>query len=85
MIVALLSEAGANGSALLLDDGSLIGDGLCGAHVADELLDWGGAVSARIQDHPKKTAAVSSNCNSGHLRELMVMMVGPARGPGEWY
>lgn len=39
-VVALLPEAGANGGALLLDNGALVGDGLCGAHVANELLDW---------------------------------------------
>jgi hypothetical protein len=37
--VALLPEARANGGALLLHDGALVGDGLCGAHVAYELLD----------------------------------------------
>jgi hypothetical protein len=38
-VVALLAEAGADGGALLLDDGTLIGDGLCSADIADELLD----------------------------------------------
>jgi len=39
MIAALFTEAGANGGALLLNDGSLVGDSLCGANIADELLD----------------------------------------------
>ena len=38
-VVALLAKAGANGGALLLHDGALVGDGLGGPHVADELLD----------------------------------------------
>ena len=38
-VVALLPEARAYGGALLLHDGALVGDGLGGAHVADELLD----------------------------------------------
>jgi hypothetical protein len=38
-VVALLAEAGTDGGALLLDDGALVGDGLCSADIADELLD----------------------------------------------
>jgi hypothetical protein len=38
-VVALLAKAGTDGGALLLDDGALVGDGLCSADIADELLD----------------------------------------------
>lgn len=38
VVVALLAEAGANGGALLLDHGALIGNGLGRPHVADELF-----------------------------------------------
>jgi hypothetical protein len=41
VVATFFSEAGADSSALLLDDGSLVGDGLCGANIADELLDCG--------------------------------------------
>lgn len=36
--MALLSEAGANGGALLLHHGSLVGNRLRGAHIPNELL-----------------------------------------------
>lgn len=39
VIVAFLAEAGSYGCTLLLDDGALVGDCLCGADVANELLD----------------------------------------------
>jgi hypothetical protein len=38
VIVAVLSEAGSNGGALFLNDGSLVSNGLGRSHVADELL-----------------------------------------------
>lgn len=38
VIVTLLSEAGSNGGAFLLNDSSLVGDGLGRTNVADELL-----------------------------------------------
>jgi len=38
-VVALLTKAGANGGTFLLHDGPLVGNGLSGPHVADELLD----------------------------------------------
>lgn len=40
MVAALFSEACSNGSALFLNDGSLVGNSLGGANVADELLHW---------------------------------------------
>lgn len=40
MVAALFSKAGSDGSALLLHNGALIGNGLCGANIANELLDW---------------------------------------------
>jgi len=39
VVAAFFSEACPDSGALLLDDGSLVGDGLGGANVADELLD----------------------------------------------
>lgn len=39
MVSAVFAKAGSNGSALLLNNGSFIGDRLGRAHVADELLD----------------------------------------------
>ena len=39
-IMALLPKTGANGSALLLHDRSLVGDRLGGAHIADELFHY---------------------------------------------
>ena len=39
-VVALLPKAGPDGGALLLDDGTLVGDGLGSTHIADELLHW---------------------------------------------
>ena len=81
MVVALFAEAGTDGGALLLDDGPLVGDGLCGAHVADELLDW-------VERCQLVSAAEPRPRTTGrrlNLRELMVRcVVGPARGPGEW-
>lgn len=41
VVVALLAEAGSDVGALLLDDSSLVGDGLGRSHVADELLHCG--------------------------------------------
>lgn len=38
--MTLLPEACSDRCALLLNDGSLVGDGFGGAHVADELLHW---------------------------------------------
>jgi hypothetical protein len=38
--VALLAERGSYGGALLLHHRALVGDGLGGAHIADELLYW---------------------------------------------
>jgi hypothetical protein len=38
--VALFSKAGADGSALLLNDSSLVGDRLGRSHVSDKLLDY---------------------------------------------
>ena len=37
-IVALLPKTGADGSTLLLHHGALVGDGLGGTHIPDELL-----------------------------------------------
>lgn len=80
VVVALFAEAGTDGGALLLDDGPLVGDGLCGAHVADELLDWDGTVSADVA-----SVGARGQVRRLDLRELMVRcVVGPARGPGEW-
>ncbi|KAL9054492.1 MAG: hypothetical protein Q9162_004138 [Coniocarpon cinnabarinum] len=39
-VVRLFSEAGPNCGALFLDDRSFIGDSLCGADIADKLLDF---------------------------------------------
>lgn len=41
MVAAFFSKAGTDCGALLLNDGPLVGDGLRGANVADELLDYG--------------------------------------------
>lgn len=38
MVIAVLPEASSDGGAFLLDDGSLVGDGLGRSYVADELL-----------------------------------------------
>lgn len=43
VIVALLAEAGSNGSAFLLNDGSLVGNGLGRTYIADELLHYMGS------------------------------------------
>lgn len=40
MVVALFAKAGSNGGAFLLNDGTLVGNSLCGAHIADELFHW---------------------------------------------
>jgi hypothetical protein len=40
MITTLFSEASSNVGALLLDDGSFVGDGLGCSNIADELLDY---------------------------------------------
>ncbi len=77
--MALFPEACANGSALLLNNGSLVGDGLCGANVADELLDCG--VGATM------SAACQCECALRHLARTKptgthCAKVGPARGPG---
>jgi hypothetical protein len=39
-IVAFFTEACPYGGAFLLDNGSFVGDGFCGAHIADELFDY---------------------------------------------
>lgn len=39
-VVALFPEAGADGRTLLLHDGALVGNRLCGSHIPNELLDW---------------------------------------------
>lgn len=57
--MALLAKAGSNGSTLLLDDGSLVCNGLGGAHIADELLDW--MRSAGAQRHRAQKATYGSS------------------------
>lgn len=39
-VVTLLSETCSYGSTLLVDNGSLVGNGLCGPDISDECLDW---------------------------------------------
>lgn len=56
VVVAILSEAGTNRSALLLDDGSLVGNGLGGPHVADELFDC-----ITKKDQPGSRESISRN------------------------
>jgi len=78
MVAAFFSEAGSNGGALLLDDGPLVGDGLRGANVADELLDCRvGDMSARGDSQRAGRPRASE-----YLRELILKLSGPARGPG---
>ena len=50
-IMALLPKTGANGSALLLHDRSLVGDRLGGAHIADELFHYKMSPSDGISIH----------------------------------
>lgn len=40
VVVTVFAKAGSNRSAFLLDDGTFVGDSLCGAHITDELFYW---------------------------------------------
>lgn len=50
VVCALFPEAGTDGCAFFLNDGSFVGDGLRGAYVADELLDCGVAGTSVTPD-----------------------------------
>jgi len=78
MVAAFFSEGGSNGSTFLLDNGPLVGDGLCGANIADELLDCG----VRDMSASADSQRAGRPRPLGHLRELMLKLSGPARGPG---
>lgn len=53
-IVAFLPETGSYSSALFLYDSSLVGNCLCGAHISNELFDYGSNMSALTTEsgHP---------------------------------
>ena len=65
MVAALLPEAGADGGALLLDHGALVGDGLGCADVADELLDCGVAWAASVPSVPVSASLSATDTGFG--------------------
>ena len=93
VVSTLFLEARTDSCALLLDNGSFVGNGLGGAHVADELLHCtDGAMrvlaSVGLCQAGYRAAAIplkgsGARQDRGSVRELIVGGLGPARGPLE--
>ena len=63
--MALFSKTGSNGRALLLHDRALVGDGLGGPHIADELFYCGTISSARCSPLHRAVVACSIGVRTG--------------------